>query len=79
VDNSRASGDVLGFIEKDDPVEFEQWLSEYKERIKYFNKFKTSFNDKVTIERLPYRSDLIFERLYHYAHHWVANQQRYDR
>ena len=78
-DNSKVSGDVLGFIEKDDPEEFEYWLSEYKGNIMDFGKFTEDFNDTVTIEQLPYRSELIFERLYNYSHHWVANQHRYDK
>ena len=79
VDNSRAYGDVLGFIEKDDPEEFEYWLSEYKGNIMDFRKFTESFNDTVTVEQLPYRSELIFERLYRYADNWLINQDRYGR
>lgn len=69
---------AIDFLKQNYPTRYEQQFKmRFYKSIKDQKEFVDSFNDKVDIEELPYKSNVLFARLNSYAKNWVKNKDKF--
>ncbi|MDH7444659.1 hypothetical protein [Aquimarina sp. 2201CG14-23] len=67
---------ALGFLLSESPSLYENFLMNYKSKIKNFQKFCSHFNSKFDEEELKYTSKIIRSRLNRFADNWIERERK---
>lgn len=74
--NKESGARALDFFKKESPIQFEEWLIQYKSTIKNFVKFIQDFNDKFDEEGKDYTVKIIKARASRFARNWAEVERK---